>query len=469
MLTEGKAPGFDTNHKATSTQMMAAIGCIIIFGLNVSYQVVMTSFPYIMENMNITKVEASLLPTVVSLGTIVMALIGTKLIDKITPRWSMLIGTILVTLFLVFNAIGIPYVLWVANGLLAGFGSALGATASVAAIMRQYWGMSSGSKFAVVTGIQTVIVSGYTALMAWLWSFLSFQEAFWVIAAITFIGGVGANLICFSRKPDQWVLDELAASKQSALDKEDTKAQNKEECVGWSFGESFKHSPIYLFTIGFLAIAIINGGLTSFLTTLLVETGMAAGDAALVQSYFILIAGAHILYSGYFQKRFGNKAFFVWFFGLCAVGFVLLAYWANISLGGMVWLLVIALIFVGCMKPILSTAGIVSSDLFGNKDYAAYNAYSQAITNVGRFASSASTAVIMQMFGVTALCYFFAALGVVSAAGFCVADACSPFARKANEMRKARMAKKPADGLCIADTHSSADSEKADCSVKKGE
>ena len=445
MLTKNSSSGFDEAHKATSTQMMAAVGCVVIFGLNVSYQVVMTSFPYIMESMNITKVEASLLPTVVSLGTIVMALIGTKLIDKITPRWSMLVGTICVSLFLALNAIGLPYSLWVASGFLAGFGSALGATASVAAIMRQYWGMSSGSKFAVVTGIQTVIVSGYTALMAWLWSFLSFQGAFWVIAAVTFVGGVGANLICFSRKPDQWVVDEIAASKQAALDKEEADARKVETSAGWSFAESFKHSPSYMFTVGFLAIAIINGGLTSFLTTLLVETGMTKGDAALVQSYFILIAGAHILYSGFFQKRFGNKAFFVWFFGLCAVGFVLLAFWSSISLGGMIWLLVIALIFVGCMKPILSTAGIVSTDLFGNKVYAAYNAYSQAITNVGRFASSASTAVIMQAFGVAALCYFFAALGVVSAIGFCIADACSPFARKANESRKAACAAEKAE------------------------
>ena len=124
---------------------------------------------------------------------------------------------------------------------------------------------------------------------------------------------------------------------------------------------------------------------------------------------------------------------------------MLLAFWSSISLGGMIWLLVIALIFVGCMKPILSTAGIVSTDLFGNKDYAAYNAYSQAITNVGRFASSASTAVIMQAFGVAALCYFFAALGVVSAIGFCIADACSPFARKANESRKAACAAEKAE------------------------
>ena len=77
-------------------------------GMNVSYQVVMTSFPYIMEAMQISKVEASMMSTVVSVGVVVMALIGTRLIDKLTPRWSMLVGTLLITAFLAVNAIGLP-------------------------------------------------------------------------------------------------------------------------------------------------------------------------------------------------------------------------------------------------------------------------------------------------------------------------------------------------------------------------
>lgn len=421
-------------HKPTSTQIMASVGCIIIFGMNVSYQVVMTSFPYIMEFMQITKVEASLMPTVVSIATAVMALIGTRLIDAITPRWSMLAGTICVSLFLALNAIGLPYHLWVASGALAGFGSALGATGAVAAIMRQYWGMASGSKFAIVTGIQTLIVSGYTALMAFLWSFMDFQAAFWVIAALTLVLGGGANLICF-RKPDDFVQEELAMAAQAAADKEAADAQV--EKVGWGFFESFKHSPIYLFTIGFLAIAVINGGLTTFLTTFLTEAGVDKGTAALFQSFLTIVGGLHILYSGYLQKRFGNKAFFVFFYGCCTIGFVLMAMWAGLSGGQMLFFLAIGLFLAGCMKPILSTTGVVATDLFGNKDYTAYNSYSQCVTNVGRMISSVSTAGIMTAFGSVALCWVFAALGIVAAAGFVAADLASPFARKANERRKA--------------------------------
>lgn len=429
----------ESSHKPTRTQILASVGCIIIFGMNVSYQVVMTSFPYIMEFMGITTMEASLMPTVVSVGTAVMSLIGTRLIDKLTPRWSMLVGTVCVTLFLALNAVGLSYVPWVASGLLAGVGSALGATGAIAAIMRQYWGMASGSKFAIVTGVQTLLVSGYTALMAFLWSVMDFQSAFWVIAAITLVLGGGANLICF-RKPDSFVVEELAMAKQAAADKAAAEAESAK--VGWGFFESFKHSPIYLFTIGFLAIAVINGGLTTFLTTFLTDAGVDRGVAALFQSYLTIVGGLHILYSGFLQQRFGNRIFFVFFYGCCTIGFILLATWAGISGGQMLAFLAIGLLLAGCMKPILSTTGIVATDLFGNKDYTAYNAYSQAITNVGRMISSVSTAGIMTALGSVALCWVFAGLGVVAAAGFVAADVASPFAKKANEKRKAALEKK---------------------------
>ncbi len=425
--------------KPTRTQILASVGCLIIFGINVSYQVVMTSFPHILPDMGITKIEASLMPTVVSLGTIVMSLIGTKLIDAITPRWSMLAGSVLVTLFLIGNAFVTSYIPFVALGLVAGFGSALGATGAIAAIMRQYWGMDSASKFSIVCGIQTFVVAGYTALLAWLWTFTDYRGAFLIIAAMTFVLGAGANFICF-RKPDAFVTEELAATAQAQKDAEAESA--KDEVIGWTFGESFRHSPIYLFTFGFLAAAVINGGITTFLTTLLTESGMAPGTAALFQSYFIVVCGIHILYCGFIQERFGNKGYFIFFYGLAAVGFVLLAVWAGMSQGAMLVFLAIAIFVAGAMKPILSCVAIVATDLFGNKDYTAYNAYGQAVMNTGRLISSASTATIMQLAGSVALCYVYSALSVLAVICFCLADIASPFAKKANALRKEKYPKK---------------------------
>lgn len=426
--------------KPTSTQIIASIGCIIVMGMNVSYQVVMTSFPYIMEAMQISKVEASMMSTVVSVGVVVMALIGTRLIDKLTPRWSMLVGTLLVTAFLVVNAIGLPYIAWVACGLLAGFGSALGSLGAASGLMRQYWGMDSGSKFTVIAGIQTLIVSGYTALMAWLWTFMDFQGAFWVIAALTLVLGGGANLICF-RKPDAFVAEELAEAVKAQAIKDAEKPQ--EAASGWSFGESFKHSPIYLFTLAFVAAAVINGGITTFLTTFLTEAGMDKPMAALLQSYFTVICGVHMLYSGYFHKFFGNKIYFTFFFGLSGIGFICLSQWLGMAPAGIAFV-VFALALVGAMKPIMTTAAVVVTQLFGNKDYVAYNSYSQAILNVGRLISSFTTASILQFLGAALMCYFFAGLAILSAVGFCIADAVSPWARIANEKRKATKAAKAA-------------------------
>lgn len=422
--------------KPTGKQLLASVGCIIVMGMNVSYQVVMTSFPYITESMGITTVEASIMSTVVSLGVVIMALIGTKLIDALTPRWSMFVGSLLVTAFLALNAIGLPYIPWCACGLLAGFGSALGSLGAAAGLMRQYWGMDSGSKFTIIAGIQTLIVSGYTALMAWLWTFMDFQGAFWVIAAMTLILGCGANLVCF-RKPDDFITAELeeAAKAQKELDAQT--AQQKMEEIGWSFGESFKHSPIYLFTIAFLAAAVINGGVTTFLTTFLTGAGMDRPTAALFQSYFTIICGVHMLYSGYFQKFFGNKIYFVWFFGVSGVGFALLSFWLGMAPAAVAFV-VFCLALVGAMKPIMTTASVVVTQLFGNKDYTAYNSYSQAVLNVGRLISSFTTASILQFLGATLMCYFFAVLSIASAAIFCIADAASPWARMANEKRKER-------------------------------
>lgn len=421
-------------HKPTSTQIMASVACIIIFGINVSYQVVNMSFPFIIKDMGIDKIQASMLPTLVSLGVVVMALIGTKLIDKLTPRWSMLTGTLLVTAFLVINAFVSDYMLWVASGLLAGFGSALGTSGAIAALMRQYWGPTSGSKFSLVAGIQTFIVTSYSALMAYLWAVMDYRTAFLVIAAITFVLGVGCNLFLL-RKPDAFVAEELKAAELKAAEAAKGN-EGGEEKDGWTFAESFKHSPMYLFTIAFVAAAIINGGITTFLTTFLTENGVDPSMAALVQSYFTFICGLHIVYSGFVQQKFGNKVYFIWFYGLSAVGFVVLGMWAGLATGAMIPLLLVALCLVGCMKPILSCAGVVVPALFGQKDYTAYNSYSQATLNVGRLISSASTATILQAFGSIALCYIFAGLSIFATVGFCIADAVSPFAKKARKGKK---------------------------------
>ena len=105
---------------------------------------------------------------------------------------------------------------------------------------------------------------------------------------------------------------------------------------------------------------------------------------------------------------------------------------------------VFALALVGAMKPIMTTAAVVVTQLFGNKDYVAYNSYSQAILNVGRLISSFTTASILQFLGAALMCYFFAGLAILSAVGFCIADAVSPWARIANEKRKATKAAKAA-------------------------
>ena len=307
--------------------------------------------------------------------------------------------------------------------------------------MRQYWGMDSGSKFTVIAGIQTpdrLRLYGFDGL-AYGRSWTS-KVPFWVIAALTLVLGGGANLICF-RKPDAFVAEELAEAVKAQAIKDAEKPQ--EAASGWSFGESFKHSPIYLFTLAFVAAAVINGGITTFLTTFLTEAGMDKPMAALFQSYFTIICGVHMLYSGYFHKFFGNKIYFTFFFGLSGIGFICLSQWLGMAPAGIAFV-VFALALVGAMKPIMTTAAVVVTQLFGNKDYVAYNSYSQAILNVGRLISSFTTASILQFLGAALMCYFFAGLAILSAVGFCIADAVSPWARIANEKRKAAKAAKAA-------------------------
>lgn len=403
--------------------IMAMIGCTIIMAVNVSYQVVMTAFPSVRDGLGIDTVQASLMTTVLTGTVLVMALIGTRLIDKLTPRWSMLIGTLLCTFFLIGNSFVTNYPAFVMLGAIAGAGSALGTLAACAGVMKQFWGKKAGRMFALITGAQTLITAGYMALVGILLQVTDYRTVFLIIAAITIVLGVCANLFLI-KKPDQELVKKFEEEEKADKEAELASAATTK---GWTLPESFKHSPIYLFIFGVIAASIISGGFTTFITIFLVDNGIDKSMASYYMSFFTIICGVHMAYSGYFQAKFGNRGFFIFFYSMVIIGFIALTIWIDIKTIPMTLL---CLTLIGCIKPIMTTAAVVVPDLFGNKDYVAYNSFTQAMFNAGKMIATFTTALILQYLGGVAMSFFFAALALIAMVAFLASDKLSPFSKK---------------------------------------
>ena len=120
----------------------AAVGCAIILTTGTGMTNVLNAMiPDIMVGLGNPPLTLFMLgPSVATIMAFLGSMVATKLIEKLTPKWSLLIGTICVTLMLTVFAVADHVWMWIAANAVNGIVMSFGAHAAASGVTAKFLG-----------------------------------------------------------------------------------------------------------------------------------------------------------------------------------------------------------------------------------------------------------------------------------------------------------------------------------------
>ncbi len=138
---------------ASRRPMMAAVGCAIILTVGMGSTSLLNAIAVLLvEGMGIDLVTYAFGPMLATIFAFLGSLVGTKLIDKLTPKWCLLIGSICTTCALLLFAAATGPIMWYIGNVINGIVLAIGAHASAAGVLSRFYGERTPTVFGVVVG-----------------------------------------------------------------------------------------------------------------------------------------------------------------------------------------------------------------------------------------------------------------------------------------------------------------------------
>lgn len=411
--------------------IMTAIGCTLVLsciGGGATLPNIM--FPSVCETLGVTIVQAGWFVLLGTITAFVSGLVGVKLFNFLTPRWTMLAGTISISICMLIGGTAQSLPMFVASGLFSGFACAC-TFPPIASLMSLHFKENSNRMFGLTTGIQVFIVAGMIKVVG---SVLQTRDYRFVLlsAAVIFIvvGCLSCFLLLRQPKRSDWIArvkEDNAKKAASATDESESTAVAAgvfdEYNNSLTIKEALKKPALYLFCLGMLAGAMIAGAMTSFGSSFFVMYGMTAAEAADMMSLYTLLCGVHVLWTGFFHTKFGSRIFILVQYVGIIVGVVLLMVWANSQ---STFLVFAGLFFIAFIKPINSTPAFLVPDLFGKKHYLEFNSLSNGVYYAGICVNSQSTPLIMTVLGGVQMLIYLGAIAAVAGVVFLLSLALSP-------------------------------------------
>ena len=414
-------------NKAKRQAIMTAIGCTIVLTcIGGGATIPNIVFPSVCVELNVTVVEIGWYVLISTAAAFISGLVGVKLFNFLSPRWTMLAGVITIALCMVIAGTAQSLPMFVFSGVFSGFACAC-TFPPIASLMQLHFKENSGKLFGLVTGIQVFMVAGMIKVIGTVLQTRDYR--FVMLTAAVIIIAVGCSL-CFllirQPKRTEWLahVKEMDARKSAAEAQEAGNAHIGNEFMsGLTVKEAMRKPALYLFSLGMFAGAMITGAMSSFGSSFFVLFGMTQAEAADMMSLYTLLCGVHVLWTGFFHTKFGSRVFILVQYVAIIIGVVLLLMWANSQSA----LLVFAgLFFVAFIKPINSTPAFLVPDLFGRKHYLEFNSLSTGVYYAGICVNSQSTSIIMTVLGGVQVLIYLGVIAVVAAASFLLALALSP-------------------------------------------
>lgn len=408
----------------------AGIGCALILCLGTGCTTVINAMvPDIIAGTNATMTVFMIGPALATAGAFLGSLVATKAIDKLTPKWSLLLGTITVSIMLAAIGMATNVVVWIVANVMNGIVMSFGAHAAASGVISRFFGDKTQSAYGVVAGVYSVLNALEVFLVAYLLGVTDYRTVFFIFAGLSLVLGCFANFVLIGKVP--------AAATDSSV-----KQEKKETSfdIGFTLKQVLKTPSFYLFGLVIFLGAWSLSAIGTFSTIFFTDNGVTTADSAVLYGVHNTVGAIIMLFAGVITNKFSARTTAVTVFGCFIAGIALLLAWGATGQ--------IALAFLGmaATSTILMVAIMPSlfiPDLFGMKEYTSINAAVMATYFLGHTVVMVGLAGIAEAVGINAAFLITAGLGAVALACMLVAYAMRPM-KKLNGEREVKLEEAPA-------------------------
>lgn len=416
--------------------MMAAIGCAIILTVGLGSTSLLNAIAVLLvEGMNTDLVTYAFGPMLATVFAFLGSLVGTKLIDKITPKRCLLIGSVCTAIALTLFAMATGPLMWYVGNVINGVVLAIGAHASAAGVLSRFYGERTPTVFGVVVGVMSFIIAGLVFVESLLLQAFDYRTIIFGYAALVLVLGVLSNVVLIGKVPEMPaaaapVVDDLAELGEAEADAERVLAAEGAPVPdaapapgGITLQEAMRTPALYLFFLAMVFASFPLNGFSAYSSNFLASGGLDASFVVTLLSVFALLIAVVSLFAGKVSEKLGASISSIIVFAGFAVGIALLVTWLSSASDGMLYGGLVCCALIG---PVQILPALFIPQLFGMKDYTAINAVGMGAFYLGGTAVFLIAAAIMQNVGFGMGFVVLAVSGVVACVLFLVAIAASP-------------------------------------------
>lgn len=337
---------------------------IVLFAHNGALGTIGVFMPAIAKDLPYSVSQISLVITFASVVAFIGSLFVGKLIQSISAKWMLFIGTL--TCSLHYFLYGISYNLWTLYlaASIAGFTMGCATTACCAAIIKSWFIEKRATMIGYIFGGATLGNACFMYMSGLLIANIGWRNTYFVIGAAVAVIGLLVNLI-FIRTPEKLGQKPLGWEKQAEIEAE--LAKKSKNARGLMLSKAMKTPAYWLIFFGMIVCGLTSVGFKSFAPAFWQENGMDPVNSALLVSVYQICAAAGVMISGKIAEKFGNKIFIAYLSVFFAIGVTFVALsdgnLSTVLVGG-------SILFAALAMPLYtSVAATITTGIFGSLDY----------------------------------------------------------------------------------------------------
>lgn len=350
-----------------------AFGCFLIMFVHLGVlQSIGVFLPHFSKDLNIPMSQLSLSVTFATTSAFLCSLVATRVISKLTPKWSLFMSTLICAgHYVLFGVATNVYFIWF-GCILGGFVIGFGTNVAAASIISEWFIEKRATVLGAVFG-GTGFGGAVTILLAGnLIEQFGWRKTYFIMSVGILLLGSIANFV-FIKTPE--------SLKQKPLGWEKQEQAKEENVVGVTYEEAKKSPTFKLWWIALALGAMLYGSYASFGPTFWQSEGMSHIQSSNYISLLALLGAALAMISGGLADKFGEKFYVVYPIISFILGTTLLVMFPNSS--SFITLITIVLIAISYPTSAAYPATITSAG-FGNKDYAKIQGQLMAATYLGK-------------------------------------------------------------------------------------